>query len=168
MTFAYLGQGVYVPSILPKFYVINIKYEDYVIIDSSDGEYNQILQDILEITRGIRPKFLLLTSCRKSSAGGANLISRFFGIPIVAHYPDTIGVRHGKCENEEYSPSSVSIELKERFYEFEGLKIYNTKSPTLGSVIVRWKNFLFTGNTRLTVLGNEIKYICDISECKKV
>lgn len=168
MTFAYIGQGVYMPSITPKFYVINTNINDYIIIDSSDGEYNQIINNILEITRGVRPKYLILTSCKRSSAGGAALISKFFEIPIVAHYPDSVNIRYGTCENENYSSSRISIELREKIRIFEGLKIINSKTPTLGSVIIKWRNFLFTGNNKITALGNEIKYVCDILECKKV
>lgn len=168
MTFAYLGQGVYLPSVSPKFYVINTKSDEYLIIDSSDSDYNEIITDILEITKGIKPRSLILTSCKKSSAGGASLISNFFNIPIIAHYPDTIEIRHGKCKNEEYSPCKISLELKDKVYNLESVQLINSKSPTLGSIIIKWKDFLFTGSNTLTAFGNDIKYVCNIIECKKV
>ncbi|ARM75849.1 MBL fold metallo-hydrolase [Acidianus manzaensis] len=169
MTFAYLGQGVYISDITPKFYIINTNENDYIIIDSSDNGYNQIIQDILEITNGIKPKLLILTSCKKDSVGGASLISKFFNIPVLAHYPDSVEIRHGQCGNEMYSPARVSIEIKQKIYELQdSIKIINTKSPTLGSIIVKWKDFIFVGNNKISSLGNHVKYICDTIDCIKV
>ncbi|AWR97209.1 hypothetical protein DFR86_06300 [Acidianus sulfidivorans JP7] len=169
MTFAYLGQGVYTSDIVPKFYIINTSQDNYIIIDSSNSEYNQIIQDILEITGGTKPKMLILTSCKKDSSGGASLISRFFGIPVVAHYPDSIGIRHGECNSEKYSPATVSIEIRQKIYKIEdSIKIINSRSPTLGSIIIEWKNFLFIGSNQVSKLGNSIKYICNTIDCMKV
>ncbi|BDC19242.1 MBL fold metallo-hydrolase [Acidianus sp. HS-5] len=166
MTFAYLGNGVY--TLNNGIYIINTE-NDFFIIDTTEDIGNSEIMDILEITKGKRPRYIILTSCCKSVSGGAWYIYQTLGIKIIAHYPDSISIRHGECNNLSYTPVNVSLELKGYVNCIDNIKIINSKVPTNGSIIVKWKNFLFVGNNKtLSPYGNEVKYVCGINGCIKV
>lgn len=167
MTFAYLGNGVY--TIDNEMYIINTYENNFFIIDSKENIGNSELMDILEITKGKKPMYLFLTSCCKSVSGGAWYIYQTLGTRIIAHYPDSVNIRHGECNNLTYTPVNVSVELKGYINYIDNIKVINSKVPTSGSVIIKWKDFLFVGNNKtLSPYGNEVKYVCGVNGCIKV
>jgi hypothetical protein len=172
MSIARVSKDVYkigIPNFADNCYLVkNGTY--YILIDSTSGEYiNDVIRGILEIiTDKNKLKYIILTSCLKNSAGGACKIYRALGTKIIIHYPDSISIRHGKCDNQVIDSCEIFMELRENINTMEDLYIINTKTPTLGSIVIRLNDILFLGNSKLSVKDKSIKMVCNNIDCWKI
>ncbi|AOL16117.1 hydrolase [Sulfolobus sp. A20] len=152
------------------YLIYNEKEDYYTLIDTTTGSnIEYIIETLLEIMKGEKKlKFIILTSCKKENAGGLNTLYNLFYPITIAHFPDSLMIRQGECEREKIVSSPISLEIKERYFELNDIRIFLTRTLTKGSIIVLYQNILFTGsNTRLSTYDPNIKYICDINECRK-
>ena len=163
-------------------YYIRGDYNVYFIIDGSTGilinssngeDSNLIIQGIEEILSNydynIDVKYLILTDHYEETAGGASYIAYFFNIPyIVSSSEEAILIRKGAGKNRRYNPVNVNLEIKNKISDMENLKIIKANSPSIGSLLVLYKNIIFSGTNNLSGIINKINYICNDYECKKV
>lgn len=141
----------------------------WVIIDGGDPvSLNIIVSDILEVTRGVTPKYILVTSCHPAAASAIGALSKFFVESlVVSHYPDSVALRRGECEGSFYEPARVSVELRSDEEVVEGIRIKLTRTPTLGSIIANYNGVIFAGSTLVSPLKT-VSYLCSVSDCSKV
>ncbi|AWR94491.1 MBL fold metallo-hydrolase [Acidianus brierleyi] len=172
MSIARISKDIYkigLPNFRDNCYLVNLGTY-YILIDSTSGEYiNDVIRSILEIiVDKNKLSYIILTSCLKNSAGGACEIHRIFGTKIVSHYPDSISIRHGNCNNQTIDSCEVFMELRKNVETIENLYIFNTKTPTLGSIIIRLNNIMFIGNSKISIEDKNIKIVCDNIDCWKI
>ncbi len=172
MSIARVSKEVYkigLPSFRDNCYLVKIGTY-YVLIDSTSGEYiNDVMRSILEIIIDKNKlKYIILTSCLKNSAGGACKIHRALGARIISHYPDSISIRHGNCNKQTIDNCEIFMELRKNIETIEDLHILNTKTPTLGSIIIRLNDIIFVGNSKLSVEDKNIKIVCSNIDCWKI
>ncbi|AHC52438.1 hypothetical protein SUSAZ_03155 [Sulfolobus acidocaldarius SUSAZ] len=169
-----LQNNVYAIKGVYYIYLLVIDNKNLLIIDSSNGEdIGIVLDGILEIKSktNYNPSFLVLTSCKKEVAGGAAKISSFLNIPILASYIDASSIRKGVCLDEEYEPADVSIEIKDIKVLINGLNnltFLRAKTPSKGSLIIKYNNALFSGATKISGIVEKIGYVCNAFEFSKV
>ncbi len=152
------------------YLIYNEKEDYYTLIDTTTGSnIEYVIETLLEIMKGERKlKYIILTSCKTENIGGLNALYSLFYPITVAHFPDSLMIRQGECESKKVASSPISLEIKEKHFEVNGIRIFLSKTVTKGSIIVLYQNILFTGsNTRLSTYDPNIKYICDINECRK-
>lgn len=172
MSVARVSKDVYkigLPNFRDNCYLVKIGTY-YILIDSTSGEYiSDVIRSILEIiVNKNKLKYIILTSCLKNSAGGACEIHRALGTKIISHYPDSISIRHGNCRNQTIDSCEIFMELRKKVETMENLYILNTKTPTLGSIIIILNNIMFIGNSKISVEDKNIKIICNNIDCWKI
>jgi len=166
-----ISQGVYYIKGYYNVYLI-INESNGVLVNSSDGEDNSlIIEGIEEILSryNIAIKYLILTDHHEESSGGASYIISFFKIPfVISSSEEATFIRKGVGKNRKYNPVSINLEIKNKTTDIENLRIIKANSPSLGSLIVLYRNIIFSGVNRITGIINKINYICNVYECKKV
>ncbi|QIW23119.1 MBL fold metallo-hydrolase [Sulfolobus sp. S-194] len=171
-----------IARILKDIYVIKGNFNSYLIItnnhhviliDSSNGNDSSILIEGIEeilskYDKGI--DYLILTSHYEEVSGGANYILSFLKIPyIVASTEDAVFIRKGIGKEQSYTPAKVNFEIKDTMKKIEeDIYIIKSKTPTLGSLLVLYKNVIFSGVNKISGIMNRINYICNAYECNKV
>lgn len=149
-----------------------IDNEKSILIDSSNGEdYNLIIEGIEEILSNYdkQIKYMILTSHFEESSGGASYLISFFRIPfVISSSEEAVLIRKGKGNRKNYTPINVNFEVKNNIMKLEDLTLIKSNSPSLGSLLVIYKDFLFSGVNRVSGITGKANYICDIDECKKV
>jgi len=151
------------------YLIYNEPKDYYLLIDSTTGKnIDYLLDSLLEIMRGENKlKYVILTSCKIENSGGLNAIYEVFKPITIAHVPDSGMIRTGECENKRYLPTPISLEIKDYTYSLDDIIIILNKTVSKGSVLIRYKNIIFSGsNTKISPLPPNIKYICDINECR--
>lgn len=159
-------------------YIISLDDNYHVLINSGDIDNAQdLLRNIFQLfsSSNLKIKYIILLNCLKQVASASFILLTYFPSAfVIAHYPDTINLRQGKCGDLVYPPISPSIEIKDRIaYLDEKIIIIQSQVPTKGSinVLVSLKkdvNVLFTSTEKVSPFGNKIKYICTPIECKMV
>jgi hypothetical protein len=142
-----------------------------ILINSTSGSHPELLINlILELIYKLKNsiKYLILTDCNINNVGGSYLIYEIFKPKVISHYPDSVKIRHGECFNKKFNPVPVSLEIREKIYILNDLIIINSKVPTEGSVIIKYKNILFTPTEKLSALRKKVKYVCNMKDCIKV
>ena len=158
-------------AIKGNYYVYLINSNGLIIIDSSDSSDSTfIVNEIIELSTRLqsKPKFLILTSCRKEVAGGASFISNFFNIPVVASSLDAPLIRKGVCENDSYPPVNISIELKENRINESDILAIPAKSIKGGGIILKYKDIIFSGALNISGIMGKVRYICNAFKFEKV
>lgn len=174
-------------TIIPNVYVLKtannyneysvylILLDNYQVLINSGNQYDSqdIIRNLIELVGDkLNLKYIILQTCLNNAAGGTARILQFFSSSyIVIHYPDSIGLRLGKCNNEKFSPSYPSIEIKDKIYRLnEDFVLIRSGVPTAGSINIHFLkyNVLFTSTYKLSLYGSKIKYLCTPIECKKV
>jgi len=169
---ARIGENLYSISIpnSNKIYVILNNKRIYLINSTNGSSPDLLIHLIFEIKNKIDAEieYLILTDCTIENAGGGWIIYEVFKPKVVAHYPDSIFLRHGECK-AKYKPLPVTLEIRERMYKLsDDILLINCKTPTLGSIMVKYKEYLISGFVGLSPFALNVKYVCDAKECKKV
>jgi len=166
-----ISQGVYYIKGDYNVYLI-MNESNGILVNSSDGEDSSlIIEGIEEIlsSYNIDIKYLILTDHYEESSGGASYIISFFKIPfVISSSEEAIFIRKGVGKNMKYNPVSINFEIKNKIINIENLRIIKANSPSFGSVIVLYRDIIFSGVNRISGIINKINYICNVYECKKV
>ncbi|AWR99488.1 MBL fold metallo-hydrolase [Metallosphaera hakonensis] len=165
MTSARLANGVYIVSGRQfgdpgNAYLMETK-NGFVLIDTG-GEEEPIglMRNLLTLLREKgKLEYVILTSCVKESAAGANYLATALGAKIVIHEDDAPQLRKGRCLNAEYPSASPFIVIRGKENLINDLKVTKSGTPTPGSIIIRKNEYVFTGATELTILDSKVKYI---------
>ncbi|WP_338599941.1 MBL fold metallo-hydrolase [Sulfolobus tengchongensis] len=153
-------------------YLIYNEINDYyLLIDTTTGiNIRYVIEGLLEIMRGQNKlKYIILTSCKIENSGGLSYIYNIFKPITVAHFPDSIMIRKGECQNTSYSPSPISLEIKDKKYNLDIFSIFLSKTITNGNILIKYKDIIFSGsNTKISPYYKNAKYICDINNCRSI
>ncbi|EZQ03230.1 MULTISPECIES: hypothetical protein [Acidianus] len=161
---ARVSNGVFSIGLNSKFYLVDDNNE-YVIIGAPESPNIEYVRAVLEITHGALPEYLILNSCLKQDSAAAEIFVKILGTKIIAHYPDSVMLRHGECNGEKFSPIPVYLEIRNRIYFIKNFKIINSRDITPGAVIVRWNSILFIGSSKVTRIDKSIKMVCSREGC---
>lgn len=128
---------------------------DWIIVNAGVDDFNILINDILEITRGELPNYIFITSCEEVHARWASKVNSLSNAHVVAMQPDSFMLRHGECGGEAV-PVSLEVGGRE---EVLGLHMIPVRTPTKGSYILWYDQVLFTGTCMTTPLNQNIKNV---------
>ncbi|MEM0373590.1 MAG: MBL fold metallo-hydrolase [Sulfolobaceae archaeon] len=171
---ARVGDNIYSISLpnLNNVYLLLLNNNRLCIVNSTDGSSADLLiQSLLEIKTRFNAsiEYLILTDCRVENTGGGWIIYEIFKPKVIAHYPDSISIRHGECKGRKYNPLPISIEIRDKVYILNNeIILINSKTPTAGSMIIKYKDYIISGFVEISPFELNVKYICNPKECRKV
>lgn len=170
MSVARLGKNVYLVASREQgdqgnSYLLRTDSHTFLIDTGGTEEPINVLRNVLEVTNGSSIiDYLILTSCLRDAAAGAYFLYQELGIKVVIHEHDSIGLRHGICANTVYRPSNVYMVLRQNRASVDGLEVIRSASPTLGSVLLKFGEYLFVGASKLSPADPKIKYVLGLYE----
>jgi hypothetical protein len=140
--------------------------KQWTLVNSGSVEVtNLVLNNVLEITKGEAVENLILTSCSPKLGDSASVFYSIFSSKIIAHFPDSVEMRMGRCSS---SPIPVNIEVRDSKFNYGEFQFLQARTPTKGAMIVFWRDKMFTGLTKSTPFHGKAKFVCDVYDCIEV
>ncbi|AEB94133.1 MAG: MBL fold metallo-hydrolase [Metallosphaera sp.] len=149
-------------------YLVKTSKANFLIDTGGEPQPVSIMRNLLTLTDNKNELiYLFLTSCISDASAGASFLSASMNVKIIIHEDDASQLRKGYCMGLEYPPSSPYMVIRKGKMIFEGFEIFKASSPTKGSIVIKFDDFLFSGATELTPLDSNVKYVFGLYRIKR-